>query len=306
MASLQEFLVNCILTVVILIASRFLWNYLRSPLKSFPGPWQASFTNIWRFLETWQGRCELTHLDLHRKLGSAVRIGPNILSLSDPQLINQVYTARNPWMKSDQYNVNDVVIDGVRVKNLFSHQDEKWHSQFLRPIKGLYSMTRVQDNEAGVDLMITSFVEKIRERFIKTGKLCDMADYITYLAWDVMAQVTFSKDLGILEAGYDVPKIIETSSKALDYFAPVCSLISSCDFNYSQCFPQGLPNPQARYALRQKPHLPRWTTRVQLGHLLRHRTVPKAISRRRVTRRPRPRLHGQVHRAQEQIPRHRG
>lgn len=282
MAPLQELLVNSVLTLVILIVSRFLWNYLRSPLKAFPGPWQASFTNIWRFLETWQGRCELKHLDLHRKLGSAVRIGPNILSLSDPQLINQVYTARNPWMKSDQYNVNDVVIDGVRMKNLFSHQDEKWHSQFLRPIKGLYSMTRVQDNEAGVDLMITSFVEKIRERFIKTGKLCDMSDYITYLAWDVMAQVTFSKDLGILEAGYDVPKIIETSSKVLDYFAPVCSTAPILSLQSLISFMQGLPNPQTGYASRQKPHLPRRTSGIQLGNLLRHRTVPETTRRGRV------------------------
>ncbi|KAJ6005035.1 cytochrome P450 [Penicillium herquei] len=224
MLTIQGFLTQAVLSGIILLFSRFLWNYLRSPLKSFPGPWQSSFTNIWRLIETYQGRCELTHLDLHRKLGSAIRIGPNILSLSDPSLINQVYTVRDPWLKSDLYNVNDIKTNGMRLKNLFSHQDEKWHSKYLRPVKNLYSMTKVQDVEPAIDVMISSFADKIRERFVQPGKICQMSEYLTFLSWDVMGQVTFSKDLGILEAGYDHQKLLETSVKSLDYFAPICQI----------------------------------------------------------------------------------
>lgn len=99
MISFSEFLTNLSLSVAILFISRFLWNYLRSPLKTFPGPLAASFTNIWRLQDVFKGRCDITHNELHRKYGPAVRMGPNILSLSDPNLISRVYNTKNPWLK---------------------------------------------------------------------------------------------------------------------------------------------------------------------------------------------------------------
>lgn len=221
MLAIKDLLIHLVLCGMVLAISWFLWNYLQSPLKSFPGPWAASFTNLWRLQDVIRGRCDITHLGLHRKFGSVVRMGPNVLSLSDPELVKQVYTTRNPWAKSDMYNVNDVIVSGVRLKNLFSHQDETWHSRFIRPIKGLYSMTKVQDFEPGVDKIINLFTEKMRERFVNSGKPCEMSEYINYFAWDVMSQVTFSEDLGMLVAGSDLHELLDTSSKCLDYFASV-------------------------------------------------------------------------------------
>lgn len=99
MYSAIDFATNIALSVAVLFTSRFLWNYFRSPLKSFPGPLPTSFTNIWRFLDVFRGRCDITQNALHRKYGSAVRVGPNILSLSDPNLISQVYNTKSPWLK---------------------------------------------------------------------------------------------------------------------------------------------------------------------------------------------------------------
>lgn len=227
MLAVKDLLINLVLCGIVLALARFLWNYLQSPLKSFPGPWAASFTNLWRLQDVFKGRCHITHLDLHRKLGSVVRMGPHVLSLSDPELVKHVYTTRNPWSKSDMYNVNDVTVSGVRLKNLFSHQDETWHSMFIRPIKGLYSMTKVQDFEPGVDKIINLFTEKMRERFVNSGKPCEISEYINYFAWDVMSQVTFSEDLGMLVAGSDHHKVLDTSSKCLDYFASVGTPLSA-------------------------------------------------------------------------------
>ncbi|RMJ25863.1 Benzoate 4-monooxygenase cytochrome P450 [Aspergillus sp. HF37] len=91
-----------------LVAARFLWNYLRSPLKSFPGPLAARFTNLWRLQDVFKGRCDITHNQLHRKHGSAVCVGPNVLSLSDPALIGRVYTTRDPWIKASIQSLNAV------------------------------------------------------------------------------------------------------------------------------------------------------------------------------------------------------
>lgn len=105
------------------------------------------------------------------------------------------------------YNVNDVVVSGMRIKNLFSHQDEKWHSTYIRPVKGLYSMSKVQDMEPGVDSTIIFFFEKLRERFIRPSKICEMSDYInfcereTIFLLDIADCLTFSR-LGCNESGH--------------------------------------------------------------------------------------------------------
>ncbi|KAJ5460255.1 cytochrome P450 [Penicillium daleae] len=224
MSYLVDIVTNLVLSVVILFISRFLWNYLRSPLKSFPGPAATSFTNIWRLQDVFRGRCDITQTALHRKHGPAVRMGPNLLSLSDPNLISQVYNTKSPWLKSDMYNVNDVVVSGVRLSNLFSSQDEKWHSTFTRPVKTLYSMSRVQDVEENMDITVNLFLDKLRERFVSTGKSCEMTDWISFFAWDAMSQATFSQDLGILEAGRDYKGFLGRSNQTLDYFASICQI----------------------------------------------------------------------------------
>lgn len=78
------------------------------------------------------------------------------------------------------YFPNDVVVAGVRYNNLFSTRDEKWHSTFVRPVKSLYSMSKVQDMEPGLDVTINLFFEKLRERFVQTGNLCDMSEYLNF------------------------------------------------------------------------------------------------------------------------------
>ena len=99
MLSINELIMDLGLAIVILGVSHFLWNYLSSPLKIFPGPFGASFTNLWRLQDVFKGRCDITHNQLHRKYGTAVRMGPKVLSLSDPSVIPNVFNSKNPWMK---------------------------------------------------------------------------------------------------------------------------------------------------------------------------------------------------------------
>ncbi|KAE8381755.1 cytochrome P450 [Aspergillus bertholletiae] len=224
MLSINQLIIDLWLACIILAVSYLLWNHFLSPLRTFPGPFLARFTNLWRLQDVFKGRCDITHNQLHRRYGAAVRMGPNLLSLSDPSVIPYVFNSKNPWMKSDMYNVNDVIVRGMRLKNIFSHQDERWHSTYIRPIKGLYSMTKVQDVEPGVDLTINLFIDKLRERFVEKGRFCDMADHLNFFAWDAMSQVTFSKNLGIIEAGSDHLGFLSRSNQSLDYFASICQM----------------------------------------------------------------------------------
>ncbi|KAK2766963.1 hypothetical protein FQN54_006279 [Arachnomyces sp. PD_36] len=217
---------KALLAGFLFVVGKFIWNYLTSPCKSFPGPFAAKFTHLWRFFDVWNGRCDITHNRLHRKYGPAVKMGPNIISLSDPNVIGKVFTARNPWTKSDMHKVNDVVINGVRLSNFFSTRDEHWHATAIKPIKSLYSMSRVTDVEYGVDKSIRAYTKKLQEKFIDGPKpeVCDMSDWMLYFAWDTMSEITFKRTLGLVEAGEDKTGLLKISSGSLDYFAPVCQI----------------------------------------------------------------------------------
>lgn len=83
----------------LLFLTRLLWQIFLSPLSIFPGPILAKVTNLWRVAQVHGGRAELKHIELHRRHGSVVRIGPNCLSISDPDLIKTIYSSRGAWLK---------------------------------------------------------------------------------------------------------------------------------------------------------------------------------------------------------------
>ena len=60
-------------------------------LWDLPGPALAKVSNLWRFIETWKGHGELVLRELHRKHGKLVQIGPNVISIADPDAIEPIY-----------------------------------------------------------------------------------------------------------------------------------------------------------------------------------------------------------------------
>ncbi|OJJ39814.1 hypothetical protein ASPWEDRAFT_25610 [Aspergillus wentii DTO 134E9] len=210
-----------------ILISKIAWDLFFSSLSVFPGPVAAKITDVWRAVHTFRGRIDLEHVQLHRQYGSVVRIGPNCLSLSDPNLIRVVYTTRSPWKKSDMYRPNDVLIEGHRISNLFNTPDEDWHNQNIRPIRGLWSMTKVLEYEPLIDETLGKLVQKLAAKFAdgpNAGTVCPADDWIGYFAWDVTANISFGRHYGFIDQEQDVNNLITDSTKGLIYFAPVSQI----------------------------------------------------------------------------------
>lgn len=60
-------------------------------LHSVPGPVLAKFTNLQRMLWVQARKAHDVHLSLHRRHGHLVRMGPNMVSVSDPAAIPIIY-----------------------------------------------------------------------------------------------------------------------------------------------------------------------------------------------------------------------
>lgn len=82
------------------------------------------------------------------------------------------------------YRPNDVLMNGQRISNVFNTQDNAWHDKFMKPIRGLWTMTKVLEVESLIDETLNQFTSKLSERFASSDekKVCMMDDWLGYCA----------------------------------------------------------------------------------------------------------------------------
>ncbi|KAK7970088.1 hypothetical protein PG988_009161 [Apiospora saccharicola] len=130
---------------------------------------------------------------LHEQYGPVVRTGPNMLDLNIPSLIRTVYNTNGQWLKSNFYKVNSTFVDGKILYNLFSE---------------LNTGKARQTQEADCATLL---------EFKRLGyRAADGRD-----TWDFMSAVTFSKQFGYMEKGYDFDGSQEIGDRAMDYLGIV-------------------------------------------------------------------------------------
>jgi hypothetical protein len=74
-------------------------KYGRWDLRSIPGPFLASVSNLYRFYDQWSQHSIRNLIELHEKHGTFVRYGPNLVSIGDPEGIAEVYGVGKGYAK---------------------------------------------------------------------------------------------------------------------------------------------------------------------------------------------------------------
>jgi hypothetical protein len=90
---------NWFLVVPVVLVAYVAANYFNHGLNKYPGPFLASLTDWWRFIDVYGRRPDITHIKLHRQHGDMVRLGPNSLSFADPKAIKQIYGLNKGFVK---------------------------------------------------------------------------------------------------------------------------------------------------------------------------------------------------------------
>lgn len=77
-------------------------------LRHIPGPFPACITNFQRMRWIGTKRAHLILQQMHENYGEVVRIGPNMVSFSNPEAITTVYPMRPGFPKVRTYNLAPV------------------------------------------------------------------------------------------------------------------------------------------------------------------------------------------------------
>lgn len=87
------------LTVLALITTNLILTKYRAGLRRVPGPFTASFSNFWKLRAVWNKNMHRQNMRVHEDYGPIVRIGPNHVSVSDPESARVIYGVQTVFRK---------------------------------------------------------------------------------------------------------------------------------------------------------------------------------------------------------------
>ncbi|KAA8652914.1 cytochrome P450 [Aspergillus tanneri] len=209
-------------TFVSLLVWRFLiWFRLRH----IPGPFLASLTNFTRMSWVSTKKAHLIHQEIHQKYGDVVRLGPNMVSISDPSAILTIYPMRKGFVKNDFYvPLRPYTKKGGALPNVFTALDEDLHMKLRYPVASFFSLSNVSKFEGLVDEVLQVIDEQLERRFSSHGEIFDLTEWLQFFAFDVMGTMTFSKRYGFLEQGKDVGGMLDAIAHFMRQAAPMMQI----------------------------------------------------------------------------------
>ncbi|EAQ84780.1 hypothetical protein CHGG_08794 [Chaetomium globosum CBS 148.51] len=196
-------------------------------LRHFPGPFVARFTNLQRVSWVQTARSHEIHAQMHKRYGDFVRMGPNMVSISDPNLIPAVYPIRPGVPKGNFYrSLMPYSRQGAALPLVFNTRDEALHKKMKKPIAPIFSLSNVLTFEKFVDQILELLFTQLDQRFAGRETPFDLGDWLQFFAFEVMGTMTFSRQYGFLEKGCDGNGLLGAIWDFMQTAAPVRALTS--------------------------------------------------------------------------------
>ncbi|OKL62073.1 hypothetical protein UA08_02953 [Talaromyces atroroseus] len=196
----------------------FLWSYFvtYSHLRSIPGRFPSQFTNAWAFYHSYIGNSVQSTHRLHEEKGKVVRIQPNHVSIADDRAIPLIYGHGKNFHKSEFYDAFPADKDSA---TMFASRDPAEHTYKRRLLAHAFSSNALAQLEPLIYRHVELFLKKL-DRF--TGQPLEgdgigdkandrtpfnVVDWMHYLTFDVISDLSFGKPLKMLENEADLAEI---------------------------------------------------------------------------------------------------
>ncbi|KAJ5990155.1 cytochrome P450 [Penicillium canescens] len=225
--------------LVLFIAFNYIRTAFKPDIRDLPGPLIARFSNLYKLYMVYDGRCHIKNLDLHKKYGPMVRVGPRHVCISDTAAMSTIYSISTKFVKvslipllyciypnkdgkdqpsdklqSESYTPLGFKYKGKPIDTLFATQDPVIHKRLRVPVSQMYSMTSIRTLEPGVDECSDIFLKAMHEL---EGQEIDLGVWLHWWAFDGIGAITFNKRFGFLERRADIEGMIDSLKKGLLY-----------------------------------------------------------------------------------------
>ncbi|KAE9369395.1 cytochrome P450 monooxygenase-like protein [Stipitochalara longipes BDJ] len=177
-----------------LTASILIYRIFFHPLRHFPGPFTArlsKLSHVLRLLKTSDNYAQADRL--HKKYGDIVRIGPNELSITIPDIIPLIYGPGSKCTKTAWY---DVV--GLPNKSLQLERDRVTHDKRRKVWDRAFSTKSLRDYESRIIGHADTLVTQLQDR---SGQEVDASLWFNFYSFEVMGDLAFGNSFGMLTSG---------------------------------------------------------------------------------------------------------
>ncbi|KAH4844123.1 hypothetical protein HBI24_216390 [Parastagonospora nodorum] len=209
-----------IATVIAYAVYTTIYNVYFHPLAKFPGPPIAGVTFYWKgYVECIANRSFCHELiELHKRYGDVVRVGPNELHFSNPQAYHDIYNNKNRWDKES------------RLYKSFNEDRSSFGFLTYAEAKLRKDVLNKSFSAAAIESVENLVVEKTRDLcdvFEQRGKGADLHFAFRCMAMDMIMTLCFGKPIHAVEAeDFKAPIVV-----AMDASSPVF-----LRFKYSDVF----------------------------------------------------------------------
>ncbi|KIY02162.1 uncharacterized protein Z520_02300 [Fonsecaea multimorphosa CBS 102226] len=179
-------------------------------LSKYPGPFLAKITGLHPAYHALIGDRHLYVYKQHQKYGDVVRVAPNIVSINKAEALRDIYGVNRNVQKGFVY---DVVTHHAGFPSTFSSTDRAMHARKRRALAPGFTDAALRDMEDFVLNHVRAFIQKIGPSDGESARVVDMGLWCNYLTFDVMADVAFGKDFGMLERKElrDIPHLVNAA-----------------------------------------------------------------------------------------------
>ncbi|KAI0532394.1 cytochrome P450 monooxygenase-like protein [Xylaria digitata] len=177
-----------------LFTSILVYRAFFHPLRSFPGPRLARLSQFYHFFRIRAKVDNYRHLDrLHAQYGEYVRVGPNLLSISDPDMIEIIFHPQSNFNKAEWYDIANPLLNLVQLRDRAEHDRRRRHGWDLA-----FTTKALRSYDSRVIKYADQFVAQMQRR---AGQAVNITDWLEWYAFDVMGDLAFGRSFKALEKG---------------------------------------------------------------------------------------------------------
>ncbi|KAK6503235.1 hypothetical protein TWF481_008264 [Arthrobotrys musiformis] len=178
-----------------------------SPLSTVPGPKLAAVTRLWILYHDYKDQRTDIVIELHRKYGPVVRLGPNEVSFTSTSAVKDIYTGtgrEGGFPKGFLY----AMFTHYGRYNMFSSITSEAHSWRRRMIASSYSLTNILNREASqgdIWRTVGEYLKYVRREGRESknglGRSIDIYPVNIYFACDNVSAHVFGEERGTKTLG---------------------------------------------------------------------------------------------------------
>lgn len=183
-------------------ASVVVYNLFFHPLRRFPGPKLWAATPLPAALSVLRGLSHVKILELHKRYGDIVRVGPNELAFAHSDVWKDIcgHLKRDQEENGKDPKYGNEDLD----KSLISASRER-HGPMRRLLSHGFSARAMAEQQPLINTYIDLFMERLREHGENGSRPIDASKWFEWTTFDIIGDLAFGESFGCLRTSASHP-----------------------------------------------------------------------------------------------------